>query len=154
MDRLERFENWAESHRENGFEVLRIGVGALLFARGIWWGGHLDGLVSLVGSATFDVPGVAIAHFVTIAHLVGGLLLMAGLITRVAAGLQLPILAGAVFVEWVRAAETGHRTDLQLAVLVLLVLALVTLYGGGHWSADHVLTQKALRLEGSRHLPT
>lgn len=153
MDRLERFENWAESHRENGFEVLRIGIGALLFARGLWWGGHLDELVSLMSSGALDVPGVMLAHFVTISHLVGGLLLMVGLITRVAAGAQLPILAGAVFVEWARAGETGHRADAQLAVLVFLVLALVTLYGGGHWSADHALTQKALRLEGSRHLP-
>lgn len=154
MDRLERFENWAESHRENGFEVLRIGVGALLFSRGIWWGGHLDGLVSLLSSASIDVPGVMLAHGVTVAHLVGGLLLMAGLITRVAAGVQLPIMAGAIFIEWARASETGHRTDLQLAVMVFLVLAMVTLYGGGHWSADYALTQKALRLEGSRHLPT
>jgi uncharacterized membrane protein YphA (DoxX/SURF4 family) len=97
---------------------------------------------------TFIAPGM-IAHYVIPAHLVGGALLAAGLLTRFAAILQLPVLLGAVFYVYApqviafRMTSVEPRQSLELAALVLFLLALVAVFGAGRLSMDHWLARRA-----------
>jgi uncharacterized membrane protein YphA (DoxX/SURF4 family) len=70
------------------------------------------------------------------AHLVGGALLVVGLYTRLAALVQLPVLAGAVLlVHWQNGLLSANQS-LEFSALVLFLLVLVFLFGGGRWSLD------------------
>ena len=71
------------------------------------------------------------------------LMLAAGLLTRLAALVQLPVLVGAVFVVHLRAGLFSAAPNLEFAVLVLVSLAAFAVVGGGRWSADHALAARA-----------
>ena len=76
-------------------------------------------------------------------HLPGGLLLAIGLLTRVAALAQIPILLGAIFyVHLSNRMRVEPRQELEFATLVLFLLVLVFSYGGGRLSVDHLLSRK------------
>jgi len=89
-----------------------------------------------------------IAHYVIPAHLVGGALLAVGLLTRFAAILQLPILLGAVFYVYApqvvafRMSSVEPRQSLELAAMVLFLLALVAVFGAGRLSLDNWLARR------------
>src|SRR6266542_4975058 len=84
-----------------------------------------------------------VAHYVIPVHLVGGLLLALGLLTRLAALSQIPILAGAVFYIWLpNVLFFEQRQNLEFSALVLFLLALIFVYGAGRFSVDHLLTKK------------
>src|SRR5262245_32309767 len=89
---------WLEERRDIWFDLLRIYLGIGLFIRGLvfFFGGE-QVVFRLAGdSANAWFVGAAAAHFVMLAHLCGGALLAFGLLTRVAALVQVPILIGAV----------------------------------------------------------
>jgi uncharacterized membrane protein YphA (DoxX/SURF4 family) len=84
-----------------------------------------------------------VAHYVIPVHLVGGLLLAIGLLTRLAALAQMPILIGAIFYVWMpRVLVFEQRQSFEFAALVLFLLALIFVYGGGRFSVDHLITRK------------
>ena len=75
---------------------MRIYLGIGLFVKGIqftWDDGYISNL--LLQSGRLQVLSTAIAHYIPIAHIGGGLLLAMGFMTRTAV-LPAPILAGAV----------------------------------------------------------
>ena len=85
----------------------------------------------------------AVSHYVIPVHLVGGLLLAMGLLTRLAALAQMPILIGAVFYLWMpQVLFFEQRQNFEFAALVLFLLVLIFVYGGGRFSVDHLLTRK------------
>ena len=80
------------------------------------------------------------------AHLVGGSTLAAGLLTRIAALVQLPILIGAVgFLHLPRlmVMDVEMRQNFELSSLVLFLTLLVFLHGSGRFSLDHAIAKGA-----------
>ncbi len=80
-----------------------------------------------------------ITHYIPMAHLGGGLLLAAGLLTRISTLFQLPVLFGAVFVVYGRDGIFSHNQEFQFTALVLVLLILILIHGGGRLSVDHYL---------------
>ncbi len=93
-----------------------------------------------------------LVHYITIAHLVGGLMLAAKLFTRLAALVQIPILIGAVFFVHIEEGLFAPGQSLKLAALVLFLLILVAVFGPGHFSLDYVLFRKKVEKEAERAL--
>lgn len=137
---MQKFIPWADAHREHWLDCVRIYLGLGLFARGL--------LLITNTSATFFVDMLQrtgqpwlmtgfILHYVMLAHFIGGLLLTLGFLTRVAALVQVPILAGAVFFV--------HRSDgffalgqsLEFSALVLFLLIVFAISGAGRLSLDY-----------------
>ena len=132
-----------------GFDLLRIYLGVALFIRGALFVANPDRLMNLVGSSGDWFVPLLVAHYVGIAHLGGGICLALGLATRVAALAQIPVLVGAVFlVHWgdglLRAGQS-----LELAGLVLAMLATYAVFGGGPLSLDHRIRARQ-RLEAGK----
>ena len=107
---------------------------------------HQDYLNQLIAKAENLVfVQAAVAHYVIPVHLVGGLLLAVGLLTRVAALAQIPILAGAIFYVYLpQVMFVEPRQSLEFSALVLFLLLLILIYGGGRWSVDYLLSKKSL----------
>lgn len=136
---LRRFE----ARRSLTYSLVRIFLGFALFVRGWIFIRDQEALMSLVVGSGLDwlVP-TFLVHYITLAHLVGGLMLAVGLLTRWAALAQIPILLGAVFfVHWNEGLFAAGQS-LELAALVLFLLVLIFLSGPGELSIDYYLNRK------------
>jgi uncharacterized membrane protein YphA (DoxX/SURF4 family) len=68
-------------------------------------------------------------NYISFAHILGGILLILGVLTRFACLLQIPVLIGAVF--FVNSSLYRPFSETLLAVLVLLLLLLFLIVGNG-----------------------
>src|SRR6185312_15038382 len=79
-----------------------------------------------------------VLHYVTFAHFVGGAMLTIGFLTRVAAAVQIPILAGAVFFVHRNDGLFAMGQSLEFSALVLFLLVVIAINGAGKYSLDYV----------------
>ncbi|HXB01672.1 MAG TPA: DoxX family protein [Opitutaceae bacterium] len=142
MQKLHDLTTWAESRRELWLDCIRIYLGLGLFARGLLliWNVRTDFFINMLSrSGETWLLSATLLHYVALAHFVGGAMLTLGLLTRLAALVQIPILAGAVFIV--------HRPDglfalgqsLEFSALVLFLLCVICISGAGRLSLDHVI---------------
>ncbi|HTJ81733.1 MAG TPA: DoxX family protein, partial [Polyangiaceae bacterium] len=129
---------WASSHRDVALDVMRIYLGTALFVRGVL---IIDN-PQLVGNYVTHVDWFwpyLVAHYVAMAHFGGGALLALGLVTRLAAAIQVPALVGAVFFVHIHDGLMSQSQSLELAVLVLFMLLVFMVFGAGRLSLDRYL---------------
>ena len=122
---------------ENAIECIRIYLGAALFLKGIHFMIHPQDLVYFLSQGELNVLETFISHYVISAHLVGGLLMLFGLLTRIGALIQLPVLTGALGL--VHSKETLFSTtqNIELTALVLFLLTIFSIIGSGNISLDY-----------------
>ena len=147
MDGWKRLTAWIEGHRGDLFDVMRIYLGIGLFVKRIQFITDIDFLLNVLRqSATIEFKfrpvETFVAHYVAMAHLAGGLLLAAGVMTRISAFFQLPILVGAVFFVRADTDLLAHNTHFDFTALVLFLLLLIFIHGGGRLSVDHYLRSR------------
>jgi len=141
---MNQCKQWLQGHADLAIDLVRIYLGLGLFFKAIYFMSHRDDLIRLLeGAGNLYVAPAMAAHYVIPAHLVGGLLLTIGLLTRVAALAQIPILFGAIFyVHLPNIMRVEPRQELEFATLVLFLLVLIFIYGGGRLSVDYLLSRK------------
>ncbi|HEX5041904.1 MAG TPA: DoxX family protein [Candidatus Polarisedimenticolaceae bacterium] len=133
-------DTWIAENGDVLFDLIRIYLGIGLFVKGIqftWDDGYISNL--LLQSGRLQVLSTAIAHYIPIAHIGGGLLLAMGFMTRTAVLFQLPILAGAVFLIHMQEGLFTRGQNLEFTALVLFLLLLILVHGPGRLSVDHYL---------------
>jgi uncharacterized membrane protein YphA (DoxX/SURF4 family) len=138
--------DWINEHRAVALDLVRIYLGVGLFVRGVLFAYQSQGVEVLVDLSKFSLASAALAHYVTFAHLLGGLMLAAGLLTRLAALFQIPILAGAVFLVHLPQGLLTADQSLEFAALVLFLLVVVFVFGPGEWSADRYVFEQEPQL--------
>jgi putative oxidoreductase len=135
-------------------DLIRIYLGVALFFKGVYFMGNREALLNMMeGAGGWWFAPAALAHYIVPAHLFGGLMLALGLLTRVAALAQIPVLLGAVFyVHMPRLSGLSHETlgnqNLQLSALVLFLTVLVLLHGAGRFSLDHAIGKHSEHADG------
>jgi len=145
MYKIERALAWTRENSDILFDIVRIYVGLGLAVRGFF--ALIDPVFLSTWLGQFGVTGAAASlaqAYIISAHLAGGLLLAGGFLTRVAALVNLPILAGAVF--FIHFPEGLAATDqsLEFSALVTFLLALFVLRGSGRLSVMSRLRAKRL----------
>jgi len=140
--------DWIRSHQEVALDVVRVYLGIGLLVRGGLFVSQTSGIGTLVDMSQFDIGAAAIVHYVTFAHLIGGVLLAVGLLTRIAALAQIPILIGAVFFVHLREGLLSADQSLEFSALVLFLLVVVFVFGPGRWSADRYVFDREEKEEG------
>lgn len=143
QERMHRFIVWAEAHREYWLDCVRIYLGLGLLARGLLMisntsPGYVVDFFQRAGQAWGWLGTGALMHYVMLAHFIGGLLLMLGFLTRIAAIAQIPILAGAVFFVHRQDGLFALGQSLEFSALVLFLLVVVAVAGAGKLSLDYV----------------
>lgn len=144
------------SHHNLALDLIRIFLGVALFVRGCLFITDQEALMNLVLQNNLDWfwPAVLV-HYVTLAHIVGGLMLAFGLLSRVAALVQIPILIGAVFFVHLQEGLGTPEQSLELAALVLFLLVVVFFFGSGKLSMDyHFFARKPGSLDSEAPLVT
>lgn len=128
-------------HRHNAIELLRIFLGALLLYKGYYFVEDISEIYAMI-EESLQISPFVVAHYVVAAHLVGGAMIAAGLITRLAVAAQIPVLAGAVFFVHTRDIFLVTAAEFEYSLLVLVLLIVFFIYGGGKWSLDHYIIRR------------
>lgn len=141
MNVVQKIEHWGDVHHAKWLDIIRIALGILILSKGISFISDTDAQRDWVlQNNTFGFSGLmamAVVHIVAFAHLVGGILITIGLVTRFAVVIQIPILLGAVFFVNISKGFSPINSELWLSVLVLLLLILFWIAGSGPYSVDH-----------------
>jgi uncharacterized membrane protein YphA (DoxX/SURF4 family) len=136
---MRQFIGWADAHPKVWLDCIRIYLGLGLFIRGLFIISNTRAEFILDLLKTMDFPWlvtVALLHYISLAHLVGGLMLTVGLLTRIAAWVQIPILAGALFVHRSAGLMTSGQS-LEFSALVFFLLVMFAVAGAGPLSVDN-----------------
>ncbi|WP_263784715.1 DoxX family protein [Salinibacter grassmerensis] len=147
MSRYRDVVGWINEHRAVALDLVRIYLGVGLFVRGVLFAYESQGVSVLVDLSGFSVGSAVLAHYVTFAHLMGGLMLAVGLLTRLAALVQIPILAGAVFLVHLEQGLLTADQSLEFSALVLVLLVVVFIFGPGEWAADQYVFEREPELQ-------
>ena len=134
MGRIKSLNKWANKHTYLPLDLLRIALGTFLFFKGISFMSDSQLLMDLFKPIQNLGSGMITVHYIVPAHCVGGLLIAFGLLTRWAVIAQLPILIGAIIINF---AGEMNTTNLLLAFLTFLVCTFFTFYGSGKRSLDY-----------------
>ena len=142
MKMITDFENWGDRHHPKLLDLVRIVLGAFLFFKGVLFFQNMPFLRDLIIEAKlvdFSPDTItAILYYVTYAHLVGGVLIFLGLITRLASLIQIPVVFGALF--FINIFKNPVNSELWLSVVALTLLLLFVIIGSGPLSLDRFLT--------------
>jgi len=134
MENVKSLNKWANSHTYLPVDLVRIVLGVFLFMKGISFVTNAQYLHDLISPIDQYGGGMFLLHYIAPAHMIGGIMIVFGLLTRWAIAAQLPILFGAVLVNFM---GHMHSESLIVAVLVLLLCIFFLFYGGGKHSADY-----------------
>jgi putative oxidoreductase len=141
MNMVQKVEHWGDLHHPKWLDGLRIVLGLLIFSKGIIFISSTAVQQDwILQNNTFGFSGlmmVVVIHLVAFAHVIGGLMIMLGLLTRFAVVVQMPILLGAIFFVNATKGLSLLNSELWLSVLVFLLLVLFWIVGSGNFSADN-----------------
>jgi len=142
MNVIERIEHWGDSHHPRWLDLLRIALGIVIFLRGVTFLADTESLRQLIEQTNIKIYTWGIVHYIAFAHLVGGILIAIGLLTRVAIGFQLPVLIGAVFFVNITRGLSFLNSELWISLVVLALLLMFFVIGSGPYSLDHQMRER------------
>lgn len=138
MGLIQRIEDYGNSHHPKWLSVLRILLGIMLLSKGITFLADRTLLLDIFQHSTLGLWGQLVSPFIAPTHVVGGILIAIGLITRIAAAFQIPILLGAVFFVNITQG-LGANSELAYSIMVLFLLVFFLIYGSGHFSVGQYM---------------
>ena len=137
MNNVKSLNKWANAHTYFPVDLVRMALGVFLFSKGVTFITSIQYLVDLISpidKADGGMYGMFIVHYIASAHFLGGILIFFGLLTRWAIIAQLPILVGAVIINFMGEMQSQ---DLFLSFLTLVICIAFMIYGSGKHSADY-----------------
>jgi uncharacterized membrane protein YphA (DoxX/SURF4 family) len=139
----QRIDQWSQAHQPQWLIIVRVALGIILLAKGIFFISHADQLSEIIFNSRFKGMVTFLVAFVTFSHLFCGAFVVLGLLTRWVVILQIPILVAAVIFNASNGVgAVGSEFWLSLIVLVLLIFFLIE--GGGPYSMDNYLKKYLL----------
>ncbi|MCY1526780.1 hypothetical protein D9M68_618200 [compost metagenome] len=146
MNMIQKVEHWGDAHHSKWLDVIRILLGLIIFSKGI-------ALISdtaqqqeiLFNKSIFgfsEMMASLAIHIIAFAHLVGGLLITMGLLTRFAVVIQIPILICAILFVNIANGFSALNSELWLSIIVLSLLILFWIIGSGPFSIDQQIKRK------------
>lgn len=134
------------NHTQQSFLILiaRIALGVILLAKGIFFISHAEQLRELILQSNFAIGVGFLTAYIIFAHFFGGVLIILGLLTRVAALLQIPVLLGAIFFILPHNPALNMGSDFILSLIVLCLLIFILIKGSGEISMEHYLKEHEL----------
>ncbi|MBL4625010.1 MAG: DoxX family membrane protein [Flavobacteriales bacterium] len=135
MESIKRLNKWTNTH--NPFYVLdffRWSLGTFLFYKGVLFLGNIESLSTILNHNINLFGWMWLVHYVLYVHVVGGILIAVGLLTRPVILFQIPILLGAIIINF-----TGAMDPINLlqASIAFGLCALFLILGSGKHSVDY-----------------
>ena len=129
---------WFDNNTSLAYALIRSFLGVALFIRGVILASDPAVITTLAGEDKIYWW----YSYITVAHIIGGISLTAGLLTRLGSFLQIPVLFGAVFLVHLKQGLLSVGQSLELSVLVLVLLIIHFIFGAGEFSIDSKIKRK------------
>src|SRR5579872_5467554 len=99
MNLVQRIEHWGDTHHPQWLDAVRILLGVFLCYKGVDFLMNMGTMLNLItNKMSFgSFSTMLMSNYVAFAHILGGVLLILGVLTRFACLIQIPILLGAIF---------------------------------------------------------
>src|SRR3546814_14761091 len=137
MNVIEKIEYWGDAHHPRWLDIVRIGLGIVIFLKGGMFLADTESLRQLIDDTHIQVYTWGAVHYVAFAHPVGGILIALGLPTRLAVAFQLPVLFVAVFFVSITRGLTFLNSVLWLSFVLLVPLLVFFVVVSGLYSLSH-----------------
>ena len=141
MNMVHKIEHWGDTHHPKVLDLIRIALGVFLFLKGLAFMDNTAYLADMIENQNLVhfSPGIlmGLVYYVTFAHLVGGILIVLGVLTRFACIIQIPIVLAAAFLTSVFTEPVNNL--IWPSIIALALLALFTIIGSGPWSLEKYL---------------
>ncbi len=135
MVALKEINKWTNSYSKFYlFAFARLMLGLFLFMKGVQFMGNIQGLIEIINPKQDLLISFFAAHYIALAHIAGGVLIFFGLLTRIALLVQLPILLGAVLINFITIMNVNN---LFQAASILLIAIVFVIIGSGKHSLDY-----------------
>ncbi|MDB5133648.1 MAG: DoxX family protein [Mucilaginibacter sp.] len=141
MNLIHKVEKWGDSHHPRFLDIIRIALGVFLLLKGLGFmenTAYLRSMIENQSDISFS-PGLlmALVYYVTFVQMVGGTLIALGVLTRLSAIIQIPVVFGAVF--FINVLESPFNSDLWSSVAALVFLMVFAVIGSGKLSLEKYL---------------
>lgn len=133
MNLVQRVEHWGDTHHPQWLDIVRILLGVFLCYKGVEFLYNMGSMLSLLSNqmAFGSFSSMLMSNYIAFAHILGGILLILGALTRFACLLQIPILLGAIFFINLNREMYRPFSELLVSIGVLLLLILFLVVGNG-----------------------
>ena len=135
----ERIDTWAEKHHPKWIDILRILLGLILLWKGIYFISNTKAAIEIVGFLGYGFYTMTAAHAVIGIHICSGILIIAGLLTRLAALIQLPVMICNIIFVVIPNGLMSLHAETELSILVTFLLLFFLVEGSGPFSLDEFL---------------
>ena len=134
MNLVQRVEHWGDTHHPQWLDIVRIALGVFLCYKGVDFLMNMGSMLDLITNRKSfgSITSMLMSNYIAFAHILGGILLILGVLTRFACLIQIPILLGAIF--FVNSSLYKPFSALALPIVVLLLLIWFLVIGNGKWS--------------------
>lgn len=126
MNTLHQIEQWGDTHHPRWVDYIRIALGLFLIYKGIHFLANTGQMMSLMKSTNISFgsfSSIVLVHMVVVLHIMGGILIAIGLLTRLACLVQIPVLLTAVL--FVNISGRFHQLPIELVVSIIVLLLLI-----------------------------
>jgi uncharacterized membrane protein YphA (DoxX/SURF4 family) len=144
MNITQKIDAWSNRNTIKWIFLLRVSFGILLVFKGYSFISHTQELEAIISTGSFKSGAKVLAQYVTFSHFFGGAMIILGLLTRLAAVIQIPVMLGAIFFANTANGFMNVDSQLGLCILILILLIFFVLEGGGAYSMDRYLKRKQL----------
>ena len=125
---------WANRHTSYSLDFLRVLLGIFFIYKGASFITNNQDFEDLIAPISNFLGGMFVFHYIAAAHVMGGLIIIFGLLTRWAIIAQLPILFGAVLINFIGEMQI---VNLIVSMIVVSISLFFLIYGSGKHSADY-----------------
>ncbi|HWA05447.1 MAG TPA: DoxX family protein [Ignavibacteria bacterium] len=136
---LHKIDVWSEKHHPLWLDFFRVLLGTVLVWQALFFLANKNAVVQVVDQYGFGFYTMTAAHAIIGIHLVGGVLIFFGLLTRFAAAIQLPVLLCNIIFVVIPKGFMSIRPEAELTVIVFALVILFLFEGSGHFSLDNYL---------------
>lgn len=136
---LHKIDTWSQKHHPLWLDFFRVLLGVILVWQALYFIANKNAVVQIVNQFGFGFYTMTAVHGIIGIHLAGGLLIISGLLTRLAAAIQLPVLICNVIFIVIPSGFMSIKPEAELTLIVFALVVLFLFEGSGHYSVDEYL---------------
>ncbi|MGB8320845.1 MAG: DoxX family protein [Ignavibacteriaceae bacterium] len=142
MNAVLKIESWADRHHPKWIDILRVVLGIIFIVKGAALIEHREQVVMMMEKSNIDLFTFSLSSQYVIAFdLAGGLFIAIGLLTRLIALFQIPIVVlSIIFIDY-HQNLFALNSELGYLALILALLIFFLFYGSGPISVDNYISK-------------
>ena len=134
MTTIRELNKWANAHTNFAVDTLRVIFGFFLFLKGVSFITEKQYLNEILSNFVGFGSEMLLIHYIALAHIVGGVMIVIGFLTRWSIWVQLPIIICAFIINFI--GDFNTQNLIQSSIALILCFSFL-LYGSGKHSADY-----------------